>query len=104
LTSAFVEPRNEVEASLAGIWRELLGVDRVGIHDSFFEMGGHSLLAIQIAARLRERYRIELPLKRMFESVTIADLAPEISALLWAAEAPSPMSDPAESDREEFRL
>jgi acyl transferase domain-containing protein len=102
LSTAFVEPRNEVDASIARIWQDLLGVDRVGIADNFFELGGHSLLAVQIAGRIREQYTIDLPLRRIFEAVTIAELSDEISALQWATNRALVM-EPAD-DREEFRL
>lgn len=71
----YLAPRTETEEMLARIWSELLKVPRVGIHDNFFEMGGHSLLATQIMSRLREELRIEVPLRRLFECPTIAELA-----------------------------
>ena len=61
----YVAPRTPMEELLAGIWADLLGIERVGIHDDFFELGGHSLLATQVASRLRDRFRAELPLQRL---------------------------------------
>jgi amino acid adenylation domain-containing protein/non-ribosomal peptide synthase protein (TIGR01720 family) len=72
---AFVAPRTEVERRLARIWSEVLGVERVGVHDSFFELGGHSLLATQLASRVREAFEVELPLRDVFEAATVAELA-----------------------------
>jgi amino acid adenylation domain-containing protein len=75
----FIAPRTPVEEIVAGIWAEVLGLERVGISDSFFDLGGHSLLATQIISRLRARFRIEIPLRALFESPTVAGLAEAIS-------------------------
>jgi acyl carrier protein len=71
----FVAARTPLEEVLAGIWAELLGVDRVGVEHNFFELGGHSLLAAQLMTRLREVFRVELPLGIMFEEPTVSALA-----------------------------
>jgi len=71
----FVAPRTPVEEALAGIWRQVLGVERVGVHDNFFESGGHSLLATQLFSRIRAELGIEAPLRTLFASPTIAQLA-----------------------------
>jgi amino acid adenylation domain-containing protein len=71
----FVAPRNPVEEALADIWRGLLGVERVGVNDNFFELGGHSLMATRVLSNVRRIFRIELPLRVIFESSTVADLA-----------------------------
>jgi amino acid adenylation domain-containing protein/non-ribosomal peptide synthase protein (TIGR01720 family) len=68
-------PRTAVEKLLAGIWAEVLGVERVGIHDNFFELGGHSLLATQVISRVRETFRLELPLRSLFEAPQLSDFA-----------------------------
>jgi amino acid adenylation domain-containing protein len=86
LQSEYVSPRTPTEDLLASIWCEVLGLERVGIHDDFFELGGHSLLATQLASRVREAFRVELPLRSFFEAHTIADLASLLGFLTW----PSP--------------
>ncbi|RPH53508.1 non-ribosomal peptide synthetase, partial [bacterium] len=68
-------PRTAVEERLAGIWRELLGVEAVGVHDDFFDLGGHSLLATQLLSRLRSAFGAEVPLRALFERPTIAGIA-----------------------------
>jgi acyl-coenzyme A synthetase/AMP-(fatty) acid ligase/acyl carrier protein len=73
-----VVPRNDVEAKLAEIWRELLQVDQVGIEQNFFELGGHSLLVLQVTARIRRLFQLELPVRCVFEAPTIAGLAIEV--------------------------
>jgi amino acid adenylation domain-containing protein len=75
-----VAPRTPLERNLAAAWQEVLGGE-VGVQDNFFEMGGHSLLAIQLVTRLRETLGVELPLRALFDSPTIARLAEQIAAL-----------------------
>ncbi|MCP4702245.1 MAG: amino acid adenylation domain-containing protein, partial [Gammaproteobacteria bacterium] len=72
---AFVAPQTPEEELLAGIWVSVLGIERAGVHDNFFELGGHSLLATQVMSRLRDTFDIELPLRELFESPTIAGLS-----------------------------
>jgi FkbH-like protein len=73
----FVSPRTPTEEILANLWTDILGVD-VGIHENFFELGGHSLLATQLISRVRQAFSIELPLRCLFESPTIAELSATI--------------------------
>jgi amino acid adenylation domain-containing protein len=73
-----VGPRNEVEAKLAEIWRELLQVEQVGIEQNFFELGGHSLLVLQVTARIRRIFEVELAVRSVFEAPTIEGLALEV--------------------------
>jgi hypothetical protein len=75
LAGDYIAPRNPVEEVMAGLWEELLGLDRVGIRDNFFELGGHSLLATQLVSRLRQTFQLEFPLRHIFESPTIEGLA-----------------------------
>jgi len=76
--SNFAAPRTPIEALLADIWAAVLGLDQVGIHDNFFELGGHSLLATSLVSRVREAFAIELPLRCLFESPTVAELAEQV--------------------------
>jgi len=73
--SEYQEGRNETERELANIWKAVLGVERVGIHDNFFDLGGHSLLAIQVISRVRNVFSVDLPLRALFDSPTIATFA-----------------------------
>jgi amino acid adenylation domain-containing protein/non-ribosomal peptide synthase protein (TIGR01720 family) len=68
-------PRDEVEQKLAGIWKDLLGLEQVGIYDSFFELGGHSLLIMRVVAAVREELDAEIPLDTFFELTTIESIA-----------------------------
>ncbi|AKJ03530.1 Malonyl CoA-acyl carrier protein transacylase [Archangium gephyra] len=89
MAEQWVAPRTPVEEVLAGLWGELLRVQRVGVNDSFFALGGHSLLAMQLVARVRNALRVELPLKEVFEAPTVAGLAERVSRALAAAEGAS---------------
>lgn len=75
LAQTFVAPRTPTEEILAGIWRDVLGLEEVGIYDNFFNLGGHSLLATQVISLTRKAFKIELPLRSLFESPAIANLA-----------------------------
>ncbi|MCP4654050.1 MAG: amino acid adenylation domain-containing protein [bacterium] len=77
-----VAPRTPTEELLAGIWSRLLGVDQVGIEDDFFACGGHSLLATRLVSAIRRAFAVELPLEELFNTPTIAALAPTIEAAL----------------------
>ncbi|MEU3628600.1 non-ribosomal peptide synthetase [Amycolatopsis coloradensis] len=72
-------PRDPAERLVADIWREVLGVDRVGVTDDFFALGGHSLLATRVLAELRRAFAVELPLRRLFEATTVAELAQAVT-------------------------
>jgi acyl carrier protein len=71
----YVAPSNELEEVLASIWANLLGINRVGVEESFFDLGGHSLLATRVISRVRELLRVELPLRSLFEAPTVARFA-----------------------------
>lgn len=73
--SNYVAPQNEIEKTLADIWKEVIGVDEIGVHDNFFEIGGHSLLLVQVHSRMKEVFKRDFPLLEMFTYPTISALA-----------------------------
>jgi len=80
LSNPYVAARNDVEQAIAAIWQQVLGIDRVGIYDNFFELNGDSLLATQAIARICETFYVEIPLRSIFESSTVAGLADRVEA------------------------
>lgn len=67
--------------TLAAIWADVLGSERVGVRDNFFELGGHSLLATQIASRVQKQLQLNVPLRAMFECSTVEELALYVEGL-----------------------
>jgi len=72
---------------LAELWQRILRIDRVGTKDNFFESGGHSLLAMQLVGRIRDRFGVDLPLKNLFQRPQLSDLAARIDILSSTARA-----------------
>jgi acyl transferase domain-containing protein/acyl carrier protein len=75
LASPYVPPSTEIEKDLAQIWSEVLGVDEIGIHDNFFQLGGHSLLGIRMISKLRNEFGVEIHVRQIFTTPTIAQMA-----------------------------
>jgi amino acid adenylation domain-containing protein len=82
LEQEFVAPRTPVEELLAGIWSQVLNIESLGVNDNFFELGGHSLLVTQIVTRARAAFKIDLPLRSVFDHQTIAQLAETVEQAL----------------------
>ncbi|MFA5985270.1 MAG: amino acid adenylation domain-containing protein [Methylococcaceae bacterium] len=76
--AAYQAPRDEVEQIIAEIWQQVLGVDSLSIHDDFFDLGGHSLSAVQIATRIKQDFAIDVPVKTVFEAPTIAEFVEKL--------------------------
>jgi phthiocerol/phenolphthiocerol synthesis type-I polyketide synthase E len=90
LRTAYVEPAGELEEAVAGVWREMLGVSRIGAEDDFFELGGHSLLGTRVIARLRRMFGVDVPVDAIFRAPTVAALAQVVEdRLIEAVEAMS---------------
>lgn len=84
LTELYRAPRTPVEHELSVLWAEVLGVDRIGIDDRFIDLGGNSLLAGRLVARVIEGFRIDVPLRTLLEGATVAEMAVTVTAQLLA--------------------
>jgi len=99
LEGTSMAPRTPTEEMVAGIWVQVLALGQVGIHDNFFELGGHSLLATQVISRLRKTFQVELPLRCLFESPTVAGLAQSLETAMRASqESEVPLIQPVPRD------
>ncbi|MCW1931254.1 type I polyketide synthase [Pararhodobacter zhoushanensis] len=92
LDSAYIAPRNDVERMLVAMWEELLGVEGVGIQDSFFDLGGHSLIAVRLFARVKKTWSVDFPISVLFEAPTVEKIAArvaEIAGISDSGDAPA---------------
>lgn len=80
LPTAYVPPENDLQEEIAAVWQNLLGIGQVGIHDDFFDLGGNSLMGTQLISRMRERFKVDVPVKALFENPTIAGVSALIEA------------------------
>jgi len=97
--------RTPTERKLAQIWEEFLKAPNIGIHDDFFDLGGQSLTAIRVVARIRDAFAIDLPLRNLFDQPTIAGLAGVIDGLTWIDRVDhSAASSHGSAAREEIEL
>ncbi len=103
-SGGWIAPRNPVEEILAGLWAEVLGLERVSVEDDFFDLGGHSLLAAKLVARIRTAFRIELPLRDIFESPTIARLGSRVESLKRTQSGATPLPAIVKTARTGVRL
>jgi amino acid adenylation domain-containing protein len=90
----YVAPRTPLEAAMAGIWSEVMGLATVSIHDDFFELGGHSLLGTLVISRVIETFQVELPLQSLFANPTVASFTTRVEAELAGAKDLAPPIEP----------
>ena len=96
----FEAPRTPVEEKLAQLFADVLGVSRVGIHESFFDLGGHSLLATQLVSRIRRGFEVALPVRALFDTPTVAGIARHLDVAAWAAQKPAASASAAVTELE----
>jgi thioesterase domain-containing protein/acyl carrier protein len=87
LDNDYVEPKDDIELTLVGFWEELLGVDQVGTQDSFFDLGGHSLVAVRLFAKIQQTYDVDYPISILFEAPTISACADLLREVVGEVEA-----------------
>ncbi|SEP95190.1 type I polyketide synthase [Thalassovita taeanensis] len=95
LDQDYVAPDSEVEHRLAGFWQDLLGVDQVGVEDSFFDLGGHSLIAVRLFAKVKKAFDVDFPISVLFEAPTIRKIAALIPDQGSTPDAPQTPKQPA---------
>ncbi|WP_071794968.1 type I polyketide synthase [Natronohydrobacter thiooxidans] len=85
LGTDYVAPRNDVERMLAGFWAELLGIEQIGVEDNFFDLGGHSLIAVRLFAQVKKAFGVEFPISVLFEAPTISACAAMVAEVTGAS-------------------
>ena len=104
LKATYVMPQTETEQIIASVWQAILQVEKVGIHDNFFALGGDSLQATQVMSRLREAFQLNLPVQILLEATSLASLAESIEQIYQTTEKlQAPLRD-ASTDRVEIEL
>ena len=88
-----VAPQTATEHKLVPIWAEVLQCERVGIHDDFFALRGHSLLAAKLMSRVCDSFAVDLPLQCLFAAPMVAGLAANIDAVLWTLQNDAPVDE-----------
>jgi len=92
--TSYTAPRTAVEQQIANIWAEILSIKQIGVEDNFFEIGGHSLLATRVALHIKNAFHVEISLRKLFESPTVAELAAIVEQLLAESNGPQAPSLP----------
>ncbi|MDZ4773597.1 MAG: SDR family NAD(P)-dependent oxidoreductase [Planctomycetota bacterium] len=106
LSSDYVAPRDEIETRIVEFWQELLGVDPVGIRDDFFQLGGHSLIAVRLFTRIKKAFHVEFPISVLFEAPTIercADLVRSARGPIESAKTFENAAIPSKSIKPRFK-
>lgn len=99
----YVAPRNDYEHEIAEIWQSVLKLEQISVADNFFDVGGHSLLAVQIVSRVKERYQIEFSMRRLLEIASIEGMASYVENALWIRDGDSQEED-SDDDFEELEI
>jgi acyl carrier protein len=99
-----VLPRTTTEQKIAGIWAFVLGVEKLDVYDNFFNLGGHSLLATRVISGIREEFHIDLPLRVLFMTPTIADVSEAVDTILWATQPDPPAQNANTGNKDEMEI
>ena len=99
---AYVAPQTPMEQEIADIWQTVMKLDQISVDDNFFEIGGHSLLAVQIVTRVKEKYQVEFSMRRLLELATIHGMAAYVENSLWLRSSQSDAD--VDDDLEEFEI
>jgi len=97
---AFVPPQTDMERTVSGVWQQMFGLDRVSIEENFFDLGGHSMLLVQMHTRLRETLKSDFPIVTLFQYPTIRSLARHLDDPVPAAPSGQPWRERAQRQQE----
>jgi acyl carrier protein len=100
----FVPSKNETEESVCRIWGSVLGLVHVSVEDNFFELGGDSILATQVVSRIRDQFEIDLPLRTLFMTPTIAEVSEAVDTILWASQLQSTSQNTGVDYKDELEI
>jgi hypothetical protein len=101
ISTSYKAPDNETEQILVEIWKPLIGIEKIGIHDDYFELGGDSLLATQVISRVKEILGVNISIATLFDKPTIAEIALVVDTLTWAVENATDSQEKNEIDNEQ---
>lgn len=99
----YIAPRTDYEQEIADIWQSVLKIDQISVVDNFFDVGGHSLLAVQIVSRVKDKYQIEFSMRRLLEIASVEGMASYVENALWVRQSES-MEDDSGDDFEELEI
>ncbi|MVF12546.1 amino acid adenylation domain-containing protein [Ketobacter sp. MCCC 1A13808] len=100
----YIAPRTDVEREIAEIWQTVLKMDQISVVDNFFDIGGHSLLAVQIVTRVKTAYSVEFSMRRLLEVASIEGMATYVENALWLRESEQTASSGDDEDFEELEI
>ncbi len=101
---AYVAPASDTEKKMAAIWSRLLNIEKVGVSDNFFEIGGHSLLIARLTPRIKDEFHVDLPFRQFFETPTIEALSKVVEALLYLQDGPNVPPPDEQEAREDVEI
>jgi amino acid adenylation domain-containing protein len=101
-TKQYIAPRSEIESEIADIWQTVLKIEQISVVDNFFDVGGHSLLAVQIVTRVKEHYSIEFSMRRLLEIATIEGMASYVENALWVRNSGNDVDSDSSDSGDDF--
>lgn len=100
MATSYVAPEGATEPEMARIWQDVLGIDKIGSRDSFYDLGGDSLIAVKVISRMRELLDVELSVNVLFERPTVKELSERVEVIRWSMQE-APQASSSEEDEEE---
>lgn len=104
LRESFAAPTNDTENKIVEIWTKLLGIEKIGVDDNFFDLGGHSLLIAKLTPRIKDQFHVELSFRQVFETPTISELSKAVEALVYLRESQQYQAYDQNEDSEDVEI